>query len=98
MSLPQLVPVPNLGVNLPPLPDNQKWALNRDTNTIVLIEFKYDSGSTAQNIPTITPESIALLNTTVEQASALINSQIQILEGRINTLESNFNIITLPTG
>lgn len=97
MSFPNLVPVPSLGLSLPPLPPYQKWALNRDTNSIVLIEFVYDKDTTlanqsaAQNSST---ESVLLFNTTLQESLSLINSQLQTFENRLNVLESTITSIT----
>lgn len=97
MSFPNLVPVPSLGLSLPPLPPYQKWALNRDTNSIVLIEFVYDKDTTlanqsvAQNSST---ESVLLFNTTLQESLSLINSQLQTFENRLNVLESTISSIT----
>ena len=96
MSFPNLVPVPSLGLSLPSLPSYQKWALNKDTNSIVLIEFVYDktSGSSPQSQASSIPEdSVNLLNTTLQQSSSLINTQLSVLENRINVLESLINNI-----
>lgn len=97
MSFPNLVPVPSLGLSLPPLPPYQKWALNKDTNSIVLIEFVYDKDTTlanqsaAQNSST---ESVLLFNTTLQESLSLINSQLQTFENRLNVLESTITSIT----
>jgi hypothetical protein len=88
MSLPRLIPVPSLGFNLPSLPSYQEWAINADTNSLVLIEFPYlkDTNLTTQNT-----DSQNLLNTTLEQNSSLINNQLQALENRITNLEILIN-------
>lgn len=99
MSFPNITAVPSIGFNLPSLPSYQKWAINRDTNTLVLVEFVYEKTtqpSAQAEIPAMSQESISLLNTTLQQASALINTQLQTLENRMNILEILINNI-VPT-
>lgn len=100
MSFPNLVPVPSLGLSLPSLPSYQKWALNRDTNSIVLIEFVYDKtpeSSAQSQTSSISGDSINLLNTTLQQSSSLINTQLSVLENRMNVLETLINSIVSPS-
>jgi hypothetical protein len=100
MSLP-LRPVQGLNVILPTLPSYQSWAL-RDNPTglpsLVLVEFPLDKiqtvSTTSQNIP---QNTIALLNTTLQQTTLLLDNQLQTLENRINFLESQINNINLGT-
>lgn len=101
MTLPNLTKVPSLGINLPPLPPYQKWAYNRDTNSLVLIEFVYEKINQqlqTQNILSKESEdSISLLTTTLQQSSLLINNQLQTLENRMNVLETLVNSVVPPT-
>jgi len=84
MNLPQLVPIPNLGVNLPDIPDNQAWALNRDTNTIVLIEFIYHTMPTGMVVQQNN-------NSTIEESLLSFGNQLQALTNRIDGLEIALN-------
>lgn len=101
MSLPNLTKVPSLGLTLPPLPPYQKWAYNRDTNSLVLIEFVYEKINQqlqTQNILSKESEdSVNLLTATLQQSSSLINGQLEILENRINNLQLLVNSIVPPS-
>lgn len=101
MTLPNLTKVPSLGLTLPPLPPYQKWAYNRDTNSLVLIEFVYEKINQqlqTQNILSKESEdSISLLTTTLQQSSSLINNQLAILENRVNELQALVNTIIPPS-
>jgi hypothetical protein len=91
MNLPRLIPVSNLPFNLPPIKNNQAWALNQDTSpaSLVLIEFVYNDN--AQTTTSVSQESITLLNTSINQTLSSINSEINALTSRLTVLENFFN-------
>ena len=94
--LPNLKPAPRSlgGINLPELESYQEWAINLDTNQLVLVEFPGLKQPPSGNIQAVTQDSVNTLNTILQQSNALVSDEIISLQTRISSLE---NIVTTIT-
>lgn len=90
MILPRLAAIQELPFSLPPIKDNQAWAINQDTTppSLVLVEFVFSDQVATQSD---SQQSTNLLNTSISQSISSISSDLSTLKSRMSTVESILN-------